>query len=442
MNRPTLTVTDNRNGRSLELPLEGDAVRGADLEQMKGAPGQSGVVVYDPGLGHTATCRSAITCVDGDRGVLRYRGYPVTELAERSTFLETAYLIVKGELPTESHFEMWQQNIKNHTLTHENIKRFMQGFRYDAHPMGILVATVGALATFYPDARNITDLESRRVQTRRLIGKMPTIAAFAFRHHRGMPYVYPDNELSYPGNFLSMLFRMTELKYRPDPVLERALDVLWILHADDAQSCSTTTLRTVASALCDPYTAVTAAAAALGGARHGAANEAVIAMLERIGTVDRVPAFVREVRAGTRRAHGFGHPTYRHGDPRSDILRDVAARVFDVVGRPPLIDVGLELERIALEDEAFVAHGLFPNVDFYSGLIYHAMGIPTPMFPLPLTIARTAGWMAHWAEMVLDQEQPMVRPRQLYVGKGERTYVPLGERRDGGALETEVRGRL
>jgi citrate synthase len=442
MSTPTLAVTDNRTGRSFTLPLEGDAVRGADLEQLRTGPGRPGLVVYDPGLGHTATCRSAITYVEGDRGVLRYRGYPVTELAERSSFLETAYLIVKGELPTKSHFAMWQHNITNHTLTHENIKRFMQGFRYDAHPMGILVATVAALATFYPDACDINDLESRRVQTRRLIGKMPTIAAFAFRHYRGLPYVYPDNELSYPGNFLSMLFRMTELKYRPDPVLERALDVLWILHADDAQSCSTTTLRTVASALSDPYTAVTAAAAALGGARHGAANEAVIAMLEEIGSVDRVPAFVAQVRSGARRAHGFGHQTYRHGDPRSGILRKVAEEVFEVTGRTPVIDVGLELERIALGDEAFVAHGLFPNVDFYSGLIYHAMGIPTQMFPLPLAIARTAGWMAHWAEMVLDQEQVMVRPRQLYAGKGERRYVPLDERHDGGALETEVRGRL
>jgi citrate synthase len=442
MANPTLTVTDNRSGKHYELTIEHNAVRAADLARIRVTPDAPGLTSYDPALGNTATCKSAISYIDGEHGVLRYRGYPIEDLAAHSTFLETAYLIVKGELPTASHFRIWQENIKNHNRTHENVKRFVQGFRYDAHPMGILVATVGALSTFYPDAREIMRLESRRVQTRRLIGKMPTIAAYAYRHNRGLPFVYPDNDLSYAGNFLSMLFRMTELAYRPHPVLERALDVVWILHADDEQNCSTTTMRTVGSAYSDPYAAVAAAAAALGGPRHGAANQDVVHMLRAIGSPAELPEFVRQVRVGERPLFGFGHRVYQPYDPRARILQRVVREVLEVTGRTPLTDTALALERIALEDDYFVAHRLFPAVDFYSGLLYDAMGIPVAMFPVMLAIARTAGWMAQWAELVLDDEQKIARPKQLYVGHAERSYVPLETRQDGGALETEVRGPL
>jgi citrate synthase len=431
----TLTVIDNRTGKRHELPIEEGAIRAADLARI-------GVVSYDPALLNTAVCKSKITYIDGDRGILRYRGYPIEELAEKSSFLETAYLIVKGELPTTSHFRMWQHNIKMHTLIHENLKHFIEGFRYDAHPMGILIGTVGALSTFYPEAKNVRDLESRRVQTRRLIGKMPTIAAFAYRHSRGLPYVYPDNELSYTGNFLSMMFRMTELKYRPDPTLEHALDVLFILHADHEQNCSTTVMRTIGSALADPYVAVAGAAAALGGPRHGSANEEVIHMLHEIGSIDHVPALIKQVKAGERRLMGFGHRVYKNYDPRAKIIKQIAHQVFEVTGKNPLIDIALELERIALQDDYFVTRRLYPNVDFYSGIIYEAMQLPVAMFPVLFAIARTAGWMAQWAELVLDEEQKITRPKQLYVGHDERRYVPLDQRRDGGAQETEVSGPL
>jgi citrate synthase len=435
MAAPTVTVVDNRTGKKVDLPIENGAIRATDLAQL-------GLVSYDPALLNTAVCKSKITYIDGERGILRYRGYPIEELAEKSSFLETAYLIVKGELPTTSHFRMWQQNIKHHTLIHENLKQFIQGFRYDAHPMGILIATSGALSTFYPEAKNVMDLESRRVQTRRLIGKMPTIAAFAYRHSRGLPYVYPDNELHYTGNFLSMMFKMTELKYRPDPVLERALDVLFILHADHEQNCSTTTMRVIGSALSDPYVAVAGAAAALGGPRHGSANEEVIHMLKEIGSVDRVPGLIKQVKAGERRLMGFGHRVYKNYDPRAKIIRRMAHQVFEVTGKNPLIDIALELERIALQDEYFVSRKLYPNVDFYSGIIYEAMNLPIAMFPVLFAIARTAGWMAQWAELVTDEEQKIARPKQIYVGHDERAYVPLDQRRDGGALETEVYGPL
>ena len=430
----TLTVIDNRTGRRCDLPIEHGAIRAADLAPL-------GLVSYDPALSNTATCKSRISYIDGERGILRYRGYPIEQLAEQSTFLETAYLIVKGELPTRSHFVMWKHNITTHTLVHENAKRFIQGFRYDAHPMGILIGTLGALSTFYPDARRIQDLESRRMQTRRLIGKVPTIAAFAYRHSRGLPYVYPDNELSYTGDFLSMLFKMTELQYQPDPVLERALDVLFILHADREQNCSATTMRVVGSAHADPYAAVAAAAAALSGPRHGAANEDVIHMLREIGSPERVRDFVAEVKQG-RRLSGFGHPVFTHGDPRVPTIRRVAYEVFEVTPRNPLVDVARELERVALDDPDFVSHGLYPNIDFYSGMIYEAMGIPVAMFPVLLAIPRTAGWMAQWAELVLDDEQRITRPKQIYLGYDAREYVPLDHRREGGALETEVRGPL
>ena len=435
MGAATVTVIDNRTGKKVDLPIQNGAIRATDL-------GQLGLVSYDPALLNTAVCKSKITYIDGDRGILRYRGYPIEELAEKSSFLETAYLIVKGELPTTSHFRMWQQNIKHHTLIHENLKQFIQGFRYDAHPMGILIGTVGALSTFYPEAKNVMDLESRRVQTRRLIGKIPTIAAFAYRHSRGLPYVYPDNELAYTGNFLSMMFKMTELKYRPDPVLEHALEVLFILHADHEQNCSTTTMRVIGSALSDPYVAVAGAAAALGGPRHGSANEEVIHMLKEIGSVDHVPGLIKQVKGGERRLMGFGHRVYKNYDPRAKIIRRMAHQVFEVTGKNPLIDIALELERIALQDEYFVSRKLYPNVDFYSGIIHEAMNLPVAMFPVLFAIARTAGWMAQWAELVTDEEQKIARPKQIYVGHDERAYVPLDQRRDGGALETEVYGPL
>ena len=353
-----------------------------------------------------------------------------------------AYLIVKGELPTASHLKMWRHNIRMHTLLHENVKRFIEGFRYDAHPMGIVVGTVGALSTFYPDAKHVMDLESRRMQTRRLIGKMPTIAAFAYRHSRGLPYVYPDNELSYAGNFLSMLFKMTELKYTPNPVLERALDVLFILHADHEQNCSTTAARVIGSALADPYAVIAGACAALSGPRHGGANEEVIRMLREIGSVKRVPEIIKQVKAGERRLMGFGHRVYKNFDPRGKIIKQLAYEVFEVTGKNPLIDIALELERIALQDDYFVSRKLYPNVDFYSGIIYDAMGFPTEMFPVLFAIPRTSGWMAQWAEMLLDEEQRIARPRQIYVGHDARPYVPIEQRLDGGALETEVRGPL
>ncbi len=431
----TVTVIDNRTGKRIDIPIERGAIRATAFTQL-------GLVSYDPALLNTAACKSAVAFIDGDRGILRYRGYPIEELAEKSTFLETAYLIVKGELPTASHFRMWQHNIKMHTLVHENLKHFIEGFRYDAHPMGILIGTVGALSTFYPEAKNVMDLESRRTQTRRLIGKMPTIAAFAYRHSRGLPYVYPDNELSFTGNFLSMMFRMTELRFTPNPVLERALDVLFILHADHEQNCSTSTMRTIGSAHSDPYAAVAGAAAALGGPRHGSANEEVVHMLREIGSVDHVPALIKSVKAGERRLMGFGHRVYKNYDPRAKIIKKIAYEVFEVTGKNPLIDVALELERIALEDDYFVSRRLYPNVDFYSGVIYEAMGFPIAMFPVLFAIARTAGWMAQWAEMLLDDEQKITRPKQVYTGSDERHYVPLDQRRDGGATETEVRGPL
>ena len=423
-----LVVKDERTGKSYVLPIEHGAIRATDLGQIKAASDDTGLTVYDPGLLYTAVCTSKVTYVDGRDGVLRYRGYPIEELAEKSSFLETAYLIVKGELPTTSHFRMWQQNIKHHTLIHENLKQFIQGFRYDAHPMGILIGTVGALSTFYPEAKNVMDLESRRVQTRRLIGKIPTIAAFAYRHSRGLPYVYPDNELAYTGNFLSMMFKMTELKYRPDPVLEHALEVLFILHADHEQNCSTTTMRVIGSALSDPYVAVAGAAAALGGPRHGSANEEVIHMLKEIGSVDHVPGLIKQVKGGERRLMGFGHRVYKNYDPRAKIIRRMAHQVFEVTGKNPLIDIALELERIALDDDYFVKRKLYPNVDFYSGIIYQAMNFPVDMFPVLFAIPRTAGWIAQWLEMVQDEEQRIARPRQIYLGHAPRDYVSIDKR--------------
>src|SRR6516164_8373309 len=367
MAKNSLSIVDNRTGKSYEIPVEeGGVIRAAALRSIKTSPDDFGLMSYDPAFVNTASCRSRITFIDGDRGILRYRGYPIEELAEKSNYLETAYLIVKGELPDTEHYARWENNIKIHTMVHESIKQFMEGYRYDAHPMGMLLGTVGAMSTFYPDAKNIEDLESRRLQTRRLIGKIPTIAAYAYRHTRGLPYVYPDNELSYTGNFLSMLFKMTELKYEPDPILERALDVLFILHADHEQNCSTNAMRAIGSSRVDPYSATAGAAAALYGPLHGGANEEVLKMLSRIGDTHNIPGFIQGVKNGEGRLMGFGHRVYKNYDPRARIIKRVADDVFEVTGRNRLLDIALELERIALEDEYFISRKLYPNVDFYS----------------------------------------------------------------------------
>jgi citrate synthase len=438
----TLTITDNRTGKQYEVAIEAGAIRTADLKQIKVTADDQGLIGYDPALINTAACKSKITYIDGDKGILRYRGYPIEELAEHSTYLETAYLIVKGELPDRAHLEAWTKNITMHTMVHENVKLFLDGFRYDAHPMGMLLGTVGALSTFYPDAKNIHDLESRRLQTRRMLGKMPTIAAFAYRHSLGLPYAYPDNDLTYTGNFLAMLFKMTELKYKPNPALEHALDVLFILHADHEQNCSTNALRAVASSQVDPFSAVAAAVAALYGPLHGGANEAVIRMLMEIGSVKRVPEYISKFKAGEGRLMGFGHRVYKNYDPRAKIIKRVADEVFEVTGKNPLIDIALELERIALEDDYFVSRKLYPNVDFYSGIIYQAMRFPVDMFPVLFAIGRTAGWMAQWAELVRDTEQKITRPRQIYQGEMVRSYVPLGQRLEPSTREEAVSGEI
>ena len=442
MPKDTLTITDNRTGKQYEVPIELGAIHAMDLRQIKTGADDFGLMTYDPAFTNTASCKSRVTFIDGDKGILRYRGYPIEELAEKSTYLETAYLIVKGELPNLAHLKMWDHNITIHTMVHENIKKYMDGFRYDAHPMGMLVSTIGALSTFYPDAKDIFDLESRRLQTRRLIGKLPTIAAFAYRQSLGLPYVYPDNELSYAGNFLSMLFRMTELKYKPNEVLERALDVLFILHADHEQNCSTNAVRSVGSSQVDPYSAVAAATAALYGPLHGGANEAVIRMLMEIGSVKNVPEAIKRFKAGDGRLMGFGHRVYKNYDPRAKIIKKVADQVFEVTGKNPLIDIAVELERIALEDDYFIKRKLYPNVDFYSGIIYQAMGFPMTMFPVLFAIPRTSGWLAQWAEMVRDPEQKIARPRQIYIGEQERHWVPIERRPEPSQREDKVDSRI
>jgi citrate synthase len=428
MSKDTLTITDNRTGKTYEVAIEHGAIRALDLRQIKTAPEDFGLMSYDPGYLNTASCKSTITFIDGDRGVLEYRGYPIEQLAEKSTYLETAYLILYGELPNRRQLEEWTYQITHHTILNENTKKLMDGFRYDAHPMGMFISTVAALSTFYPESKNIFDEQVRRKQIYRLIAKVPTIAAFSYRHNTGMPYAYPDNDLSYTGNFLNMLFKRTELKYKPDPVLERALEVLFILHADHEQNCSTSTMRLVGSAHTDPYCSLAAAAAALYGPLHGGANEAVLRMLEEIGSKDNVPAYIKRVKSGEVRLMGFGHRVYKNYDPRARIIKQTADAVFEVTGRNPLLDIALELERIALEDDYFVQRKLYPNVDFYSGLIYQAMGFPVEMFPVLFAIPRTSGWLAQWQEMLLDKEQKIGRPRQLYLGAGRRDYVPIDER--------------
>jgi len=438
----TLTVTDDRTGRRYVIPIDRGVVHADDLAQIRLDANDDGLVVYDPGLHHTALCRSGIGTVDEDRGTLRYRGIPVEQLAEHSTYLETAYLIVKGDLPTAERYRVWEYNVKHHTLLHESVRRAMEGFHYDAPPINILLGTIAILSSFYPDARDVHDIASRRIQTRRLIGKVPTIAAFAYRRSRGLPYVYPDNALSYTGNFLSMMFRMTEFEYRPNPVLERALEVLFIVYAEHAQNCSTAAARVAGSSEADPYAVIAAAGAAMSGPGHGGQSERVLRLLQSIGSVDRVPGFLTELKATPRRTPGLGHSLYQHRDPRAEVLRPVAEAVFAEVGPPALLPIAHEIERVLADDPAWAAAGIFPNVDFYAALVYDAMGVPTTMFPVLQAIPRIASWMAQWAELINDPDHVVVRSRQVYVGPEPRTYVPMDERTDEGADETELRSPL
>ncbi len=423
-----LTVIDSRTDKEYLIPVAEGAVRSMDFRQIKTSDDDFGLMTYDPAFMNTASCKSRITFIDGDRGILHYRGYPIEQIAEQSSYLEVAYLVIHGELPTKTQLDEWVHNITYHTMLHENIKKFMEGFTPDAHPMGMLFSTLGALSTFYPDARNIQDPESRRLQIYRLIGKVPTIAAYCYRHRLGLPYVYPDNELSYTGNFLNMMYKMTELKYKVNPVLERALDVLFILHADHEQNCSANVMRSIGSSHADPFAATAGAAAALYGPLHGGANEQVLRMLREIGSKDKIPEFIKRVKAGEGKLMGFGHRIYKNYDPRAKIIKETAEQVFEVTGRNPLLDMAIELERIALEDDYFVKRKLYPNVDFYSGIIYQAMGFPTDAFTVLFAIPRTSGWLAQWQEMLLDPEQKIARPRQVFIGEGRREFVPLAKR--------------
>jgi citrate synthase len=428
MRSDTLTVTDNRTGKSYTLPITNGAIRTMDLRQMRTGPEDFGLLSYDPAFTNTASTISRITEIDGDRGILRYRGYPIEELAERSNYLEVAHLLLHGELPTLDEMDDWIWQITHHTWVHENVKKFMDGFHHDAHPMGMLISTVAALSTFYPEARDASDPATRRMQIIRLIAKMPTLAAFAFRHSLGLPYAYPDNELSYTGNFLNMLFKTTEVKYQPNQTIERALEVLFILHADHEQNCSTNAVRSVGSSQVDPYSALAGGVAALYGPLHGGANEEVLRMLRSIGSKDRIPEFIRQVKDGKAKLMGFGHRVYKNYDPRARIIKRMADEVFEVTRPSELLPIALELERIALEDDYFVSRKLYPNVDFYSGLIYQAIGFPVEMFPVLFAIPRTSGWLAQWQEMRGDPEQKIARPRQLYLGPGRRGYLEIGKR--------------
>ena len=428
MSENSLTITDNRTGKQYELPIEDGTIKAMDLRQIKVSDDDFGLMTYDPAFMNTASCKSRITFIDGDKGILEYRGYPIDQLAEKSTYLEVAYLLLYGELPNASQLADWTRNITYHTFINENIKKVMDGFHYNAHPMGMFEATLGALSTFYPDAKDIFNVECRWKQIYRLIAKVPTIAAFAFRHRIGMQYSYPDNDLSYEGNFLNMMFKTTELKYKPNPVLERALTVLYILHADHEQNCSTNAMRSIGSAHTDPFSSLAGAAAALYGPLHGGANEMVLRMLNEIGSVANVPDYIKRVKAGEFRLMGFGHRVYKNYDPRARIIKQVAYEVFEVTGKDPLLDIALELERIALEDEYFVKRKLYPNVDFYSGIIYQAMRFPVDMFPVMFAIPRTSGWLAQWVELLEDPDQKIARPRQIYLGHRTRDYVPIDQR--------------
>jgi citrate synthase len=424
----TLTITDNRTGKTFEVPIEHDTIPAMSLRQIKLKDEDFGMMSYDPAYKNTASTRSTITFIDGDLGILRYRGYPIQQLAENSSFLEVAYLIMWGELPNQQQLEDWIDEITHHTFLHENLRVLMESFRYDANPMGQFVSSVAALSTFYAEAYDVLDPEARRRQIVRLIAKVPTIAAFSYRHSRGLPFVYPDNDLSYAGNFLSMMYKMSEAKYQPDPVIERALDLLFVLHADHEQNCSTSTMRAIGSSQADPYSSLAGAAAALSGPLHGGANAAVLRMLNEIGDAKRVPEYVEKVKKGEFRLMGFGHRVYKNYDPRAAIIKQAADEVFEVTGRSPLLDIALALEKTALEDDYFVSRKLYPNVDFYSGIIYQALGIPTEMFPVMFAIGRTAGWLAQWQEMLEDPEQKIARPRQVYLGADERDYTPIKKR--------------
>lgn len=430
MSEDSLTITDNRTGKQYQLPIQDGTIKAMDLRQIKVSDDDFGLMTYDPAFMNTASCKSRITFIDGDKGILEYRGYPIEELAEKSTYLEIAYLLLNGELPTATQLEGWTKNITYHTFINESIKKVIDGFHYNAHPMGMFEATLGALSTFYPDAKDIFNVELRCKQIYRLIAKVPTIAAFAFRHRIGMQYSYPDNDLSYEGNFLNMMFKTTELKYKPDPVLEKALTVLYILHADHEQNCSTNAMRSIGSAHTDPFSSLAGAAAALYGPLHGGANEMVLRMLKEIGSVEKVPDYIKRVKAGEFRLMGFGHRVYKNYDPRARIIKKVAYEVFEVTGKDPLLDIALELERIALEDDYFVKRRLYPNVDFYSGIIYQAMRFPVDMFPVMFAIPRTSGWLAQWVEMLEDADQKIARPRQIYLGHRTREYVPISERQE------------
>jgi len=429
MGKDTITLTDNRTGKQYEVPVKDGTINAMDLRQIKADPDDFGLMTYDPAFMNTANCRSAITFIDGDKGILRYRGYPIEELAEEKTFLEIAWLLLKGELPSREEYGAWKTDVTHHTMVRENIKRLIDGFQYDAHPMGIFVSTVGALSTFYPEAKHVDDPANRKLQILRLIAKVPTIAAYSYRHRMGLPYVMPDNDLYYTGNFLNMLFKMAELKYAVNPTIERALDILFILHADHEQNCSTTAMRGIGSSRADPYSALAGAAAALYGPLHGGANEAVLHMLKEIGSVSAIPPFVEKVKKGEGRLMGFGHRIYKSYDPRARILKEMAHKVFAITGRNRLLDVALELERIALSDEYFVKRKLYPNVDFYSGLIYQSLKFPVEMFPVLFAIPRTVGWLAQWEEMLVDPDQKIARPRQIYTGYDVR-HLPEFEKQE------------
>ena len=425
MDNETLTITDNRTQKTYTVPIYRGTVRAMDLRQIKTAPDDFGLMTYDPAFMNTASCQSAITYLDGDRGILRYRGYPIEQLAEHCTFLEVAFLLLNGELPNKQELENWNCEVMRHTMIHENLKKFMDGFHHDAHPMGILLSTVAALSTFYPDSRNVADPKVRRKQVVRLIGKIPTLAAYAYRHRLGLPYIYPDPELCYPKNYMNMLWKRTEPKYVANPVLAHALEVLFILHADHEQNCSTSAMRAVGSSGADPYATTAAAIAALWGPLHGGANEEVLHMLGEIGSKDHIPAFIEQVKEGKRKLMGFGHRVYKNYDPRARIIKQVAEEVFEVTGRNPKIDIALELERIALNDEYFIKRKLYPNVDFYSGIIYQAMGFTPDQFTVLFGIPRTVGWLAQWQEMLSDTDKKIARPRQIYTGEAQREFVPI-----------------
>jgi citrate synthase len=425
MPRNSLTVVDNRTGSTYEIPIMEGTIRAADLRRIRESDDDFGIMSYDPGLANTASTRSAITFVDGDKGILRYRGFPIEELAEHSNYLETAYLVIFGSLPTANQLATWEREIRFHSMLHTNIQNLIETFRYDAHPMSVFISAIASLATLYPDSRNVTDPENRRLQIERIIAKVATVAAYAYRHNQGWPFNRPDDELSYVGNYLNMMFKMTEVKYEPNPVIEKALNILFVLHADHEQNCGTTTMRVIGSAQADPYSALAGAAAALYGPLHGAANEAVLSQLERIGTPDKVPDFIERVKKGEYRLMGFGHRVYKNYDPRCRIIKRTAEEVFRVTGSNVLVDVALELERIALGDDYFISRKLYPNVDFYSGLIYRAINLPANLFTVMFAVPRTCGWLAHWLEAFEDPEQKLMRPRQIYTGSGMRGYVPI-----------------